>query len=163
MVGYKTVRPKNNGSKRAILVIDPEKAPFIRRIFELYATGQYSYVTLAAKMREENFNISPMVKCGRSNIEDILNNPVYMGDFIYKGKRFYNAKHEAIITPELYYLCQRVIKSKTSTKNNRKNFLFSHIIKCSTCGCTHVGEIKKVNTYIIIVPGIRAATASVII
>ena len=66
-----------------------------------------------------------------------------MGDFVYNGKRYYNAKHEAIVSRELYYLCQRVIKSKTTTKNNRKNFLFSNIIKCSTCGCMHVGEIKK--------------------
>ena len=144
MIGYKTEKDKSMpGSKRKILVIDEEKAPFIRKIFELYATGQYSYVTLAAKMREAGFKISKSVKCGRSNIEDILNNPVYMGDFVYKGKRYYNGKHEAIIAPELYYLCQRIIKQKTSTKNNRKNFLFSHIIKCATCGCTHVGEIKK--------------------
>lgn len=143
MVGYKTERKKESGSKRAYLVVDPEKAPFIRRIFELYSTGQYSYTTLAATMRHEGFCVSKSVKCGRSNIEDILKNPVYMGDFVYNGKRYYNGKHEPIISRELYYICQRVIKSKTSTKNNRKNFLFTNMIKCATCGCMHVGEIKK--------------------
>jgi DNA invertase Pin-like site-specific DNA recombinase len=144
MVGYMTQKEKKAGrGKRALLVPDPEKAPFIRRIFELYSTGQYSYASLAAQMRIEGFYISPAVKCGKSNIEDILNNPIYMGDFIWAGKRYYNGKHEPLISRELYYLCQRIIKQKTSTKCNRKNFLFSHIIKCSVCGCTHVGEIKK--------------------
>ena len=81
-VGYQR-KPK---LRKAYLQIDPEKAPFIKRIFELYSTGNYSYKTLAAKMREEGFMISPAVKCGKSNIEDILNNPIYMGDFIFKGK-----------------------------------------------------------------------------
>ena len=38
-IGYQR-KPK---LKRAYLQIDPEKAPFIRKIFELYATGEFSY------------------------------------------------------------------------------------------------------------------------
>ena len=104
MVGYRTERIK----KRSYLIVDETKAPFIRDVFNLYATGNYSYMSLAAEMRKRGFMISKCVKCGKSNIEDILNNPVYMGEFIWNGKR-YIGKHEPIISPELYYLCQKII------------------------------------------------------
>ena len=130
-------------SHRSYLQINPEKAPFIRKIFELYATGEYSYRTLASKMREEGFMISPAVKCGKSNIEDILNNPIYMGDFVYKGKRYYNGKHEPIVSRELYSICQKIIQERTKGKNSKHDFVYSNLIKCSKCGCYMVGEIKK--------------------
>ena len=139
MVGYRTERIK----KRSYLIVDETKAPFIRDVFNLYATGNYSYMSLAAEMRKRGFMISKRVKCGKSNIEDILNNPVYMGEFIWNGKR-YIGKHEPIISPELYYLCQKIIKEKTSTcRDNKLNFLFTGLIKCAVYGCSLVGEIKK--------------------
>lgn len=143
-VGYVNKRIK----KRSYIFIDEQKAPFIRKIFELYATRQYSYRSLAEVMRKEGFTVSNTVKCGKTNIENILKNPVYMGDFIWNGKRYYNAKHDKIVSPELYGLCQQIIREKTTTKRNTsKNFLFSNIIKCSRCGCALVGEIKK-STYV---------------
>ena len=139
MVGYRTERIK----KRSYLIVDETKASFIIDIFNLYATGNYSYMSLAAEMRKRGFMISKCVKCGKSNIENILNNPVYMGEFIWNGKR-YIGKHEPIISPELYYLCQKIIKEKTSTcRDNKLNFLFTGLIKCAVCGCSLVGEIKK--------------------
>lgn len=138
-VGYER-KPK---LRKAYLQINPEKAPFIKRIFELYATGEYSYSSLAAKMREEGFMISPAVKCGKSNIEDILNNPIYMGDFVFKGKRYYNAKHEPIISRELYTICQNIIQSRIKGKASKHDFAFSNLLKCSKCGCYMVGELKK--------------------
>lgn len=138
-IGYQR-KPK---CKKAYLQINPEKAPFIKQIFELYSTGQYSYFSLAKKMRDEGFSISPAVKCGKSNIEDILNNPLYIGDFIYKGKRYYDAKHEPIVSRELYYICQQIIKSRSSAKMTKRDFTFSNLIKCKKCGCYMVGELKK--------------------
>jgi DNA invertase Pin-like site-specific DNA recombinase len=138
-IGYQR-KPK---LKKAYLQIDIEKAPFIKRIFELYSTGEYSYSSLAEKMREEGFMVSPAVKCGKSNIEDILNNPIYMGDFVYKGKRYFNAKHEPIVSRELYAICQNIIQSRIKGKPSKHDFIFSNLIKCSKCGCYMVGELKK--------------------
>lgn len=138
-VGYINKRQKS----RSYIQINPEKAHFVKKVFELYASGQYSYRSLAKKMREEGFYISPAVKCGKSNIEDILNNPIYMGDFVYKGKRYYEGKHEPIISRELYALCQQIIKERTTPKFTRHDFAFSNLLKCEHCGCYMVGELKK--------------------
>lgn len=68
---------------------------------------------------------------------------VYMGDSVFKGKRYYNAKHEPIVSRELFSICQNIIKSHTSGKSSKHDFSFSNLIKCSKCGCYMVGEIKK--------------------
>lgn len=142
MCGYQT----EYIAKRAYLKIDPAKAPYIREIFEKYATGQYSYRLLATEMRLKGFMVSKCVKCGKNNIEDILNNPIYMGDFMWNGKR-YKGKHDPIVSPELYYQCQKIIKQRSQGISKTRNFLYTGVIRCKKCGCQLVGEIKK-NKYI---------------
>ena len=146
--GYYPERPpvgymRKPNLKRAYLQINPDKAPLIKRVFELYATGLYSYTSLAKQLREEGFQISPSVKVGRSNIEDILNNPIYIGDFIFKGKRYYNAKHDPIVSRDIYATCQRIIAEHTNFKPTQREFLYSNMIKCKKCGCTFTAELKK--------------------
>ena len=138
MCGYKT----KYIAKRAYLRIDPIKAPYIKEIFERYATGQYSFRSLAAEMRLKGFMVSKTVKCSRSHIENILKNPIYMGDFIWLNKQ-YKGKHKPIISAELFYLCQRIMRERDLGNKKKRNFLFSGIIKCASCGCQFVGEIKK--------------------
>ncbi|MBR2526511.1 recombinase family protein [bacterium] len=145
MAGYKTQRI----NKRSYLVIDEQKAPFIKMCFDLYATGQYSFRSLAAEMRNRGFIVAKKTKLNRSTIEKIIKNPVYMGEFNWNGKR-YKGKHEPIISKELFYICQKIVNDNNNNNkktNTKKQFLFSGLIKCSHCGCQLVGEIKK-NKYI---------------
>lgn len=138
-IGYQTVKINH----RALLQINPEKAFFIKQIFELYATGQYSYESLAKVMRDKGFKMSEKTTCSRRNIEDILNNPIYIGDFVYNGKRYYNAKHEAIVSHEIYSACQQIIHKRSSYHTKKYDFIFSNMIKCKKCGCYMVAELKK--------------------
>ena len=138
-IGYENIRIK----RRSYIQINPEKAPFVKKIFELYSTGQYSYSSLAKVMRDDGFIISKKVGCYKSNIEDILNNPIYMGDFIWNGKRYFDAKHEPIVSRELYAACQKIIKSRANSSATKRDFIFSNMIRCSHCGCFLVGELKK--------------------
>ncbi len=138
--GYINYR-KSKGDTSHIIV-DPNKAPFVKRMYELYATGHYSYRSLAKQMSEEGFRMSASVKCSKKNVETILNNCIYMGDFMFKGVR-YEGKHEPIITRELYQQVQKIIRSQTITRPNKREFLYSGLFKCSHCGCSLVGELHK--------------------
>ena len=145
---YPTVAPygyvnfKKRKGEISLLQIDPEKAPFVKRMFELYATGFYSYRSLAKKMSSEGFRMSASVKCSKKNVETILNNCIYMGDFVFKGVR-YPGKHEPIISRELWLQVQKIIKGNTITRPNKREFLFSGMFKCSHCGCSLVAELHK--------------------
>lgn len=136
--GYKNIRE----GKISRIYPDETKASYVKKMYELYATGMYSYRSLAKKMSDEGFRMSASVKCSKKNVEKILNNRLYMGDFVFKGVT-YQGKHEPIISRELFQEVQKVIKRNTSTKTNKREFLFSGLFKCSHCGCALVGELHK--------------------
>ena len=127
--------------KKTKISIDKEKAPFVIRAFELYSTGIYSYNTLAKKLASEGFTIGKR-NVTKKTMEKILNNPFYMGDFIYTGKRFYNCQHTPLITKELFHAVQKTIQSKTAPHIYKHEFLYSGLIK-SPNGYTLFGDIKK--------------------
>lgn len=138
-IGYKNFRESKKHSK---IVVNEDKAPFIRRAFKLYSSGLYSYDTLAKKLREEGFRpySNP---CNKSNIEDILNNPFYKGEFEFKGKRCTNAQHEPLVSKELFRIVQELIAGAGSPRVITHDFLYRGLLKCSVCGCQMTAEIKK--------------------
>src|SRR5262249_55056518 len=64
---------RNNKLEHSI-EIDQDKAPIARRMFELYASGQYSLSSLRAALKTE-FGISLI----KPHLEQLLKNPFYMG------------------------------------------------------------------------------------
>ena len=95
-IGYKNVRRENG---KANIVIDSEKAPIIRGIFESYSLGTTSIAKLAKEV-----NLS-MEKLSR-----ILANPFYYGRMKSNGQ-MYKHIYEPLISEDLFNKCQ-VIRSK---------------------------------------------------
>ena len=127
--------------KKSQIVIDKATAPFVIKAFELYSTGCFTFNSLAKKLAAEGFMIGKR-NCTKATIEKILHNPFYMGEFNYKGKRYFEAQHTPIITKELFYTVQKIIKEKSAPHLAKHEFLYSGLIKCS-CGCMLTGDIKK--------------------
>lgn len=138
--GY--INPLKKRRERSSIQIDETKAPFIKRLFELYATGRYSYDTVGKQLHDEGFSRYWTYK---ANIERYLNDPIYMGDFMWAGVRYFNGKHEPIISRELWTSCQHVLHqhSNNNAGTTKHKFLFSGLLRCEKCGCLYVGEIKK--------------------
>ena len=68
---------------------DQEQAPFVIKIFELYAQGNNSFQTIAAKMKVESFAKTSRGKSITARtVELILKNHFYMGMMCVK-KQFY--------------------------------------------------------------------------
>jgi DNA invertase Pin-like site-specific DNA recombinase len=137
-VGYKNTTSE---SGKKIIVPDPETAPYIRQCYELYLTGLYSFKSLAQKLSEDGFKINGK-PCRKGNVEVILSNPIYYGDFIHKGVK-YTGKHEPIITHELWVAVQEKKHLSGSPRVIVHNFPYTNLIKCSKCGCYLTAEIKK--------------------
>lgn len=96
-IGYKTETLSN---QKKILVVDSATAPYVQQAFEWYATGRYTYVTLAKALTEDGFRPNGHA-CTSKNIERILNNPFYIGMFKFNGKHYSDAQHEAIISKDV--------------------------------------------------------------
>lgn len=137
-VGYKNVR---QSKKHSVIEIDAEKAPFVKRAFELFATENYSMTQIASILASEGFKIKTRL-VHTNSIETILKNPFYIGDFIYNGI-YYKGKHQPIIEKALFFQVQKIIEKKHAPRINKYDFLFNGLIECSHCGKFLTADIKK--------------------
>ena len=141
-VGYRNVLGENG---KKTIEPDPELAPVVGQMFEWYVTGQYSVRDITRKAREHGFAFrnsgNPMPQ---SSVHKMLRNPIYMGDFDWKGQR-YNGTHEPIVSRELWDKAQSLLSGRYVNRNKKpkRDFAFTGLIRCGHCGCSMVAEIKK--------------------
>ena len=134
------------GGKR-IIQIDPEIAPFVRQLFEWYATGNYSLQEINQKIQSEGFGYRKTGrKIPKSVVHKILINPIYYGDFNWGGKH-YRGTHEPIVSKELFDRVQEVLveKGRRRTRQQKHHWAFQGLVSCGHCGCALVGELKTQN------------------
>ena len=124
---------------------DENRAKLVRRLFEMYATGNFSLKQLAQWAASARLTFR---KSGRpvnkATIQGILHNLIYTGDFEFNGK-LYKGIHERIISRELWNEVQSVLNRKYSNRYRviKHDLPFSGLIRCGHCGCAVIGEIKK--------------------
>ena len=156
------------------LIIDPETAPVIRRIFELALDG-WGCMRIAKQLMDDKVPITRVkanTECdvnyyswGSARISHILRNPFYKGAHLVcrthqKGIRSNTYDiiprddweviencHEAIVTPAEWEQVQEIIDRRpTIMKGNACPFynLFHGIIYCATCGKSMLVRYEKV-------------------
>ena len=138
-VGY--VRGKVDGKK--IIVVDKEKAPYVKEVFKLYTQGLYTYKEIAEIMAKKGF-IHNHKPCSKKLVENILTvyDVFYIGKFTFKGE-VYAGKHEPILTLEEYVDFKRVKDANYRPKKQRHNFIYKGLITCQKTGKTFCGELQK--------------------
>ncbi|MBI3408098.1 MAG: recombinase family protein [Planctomycetes bacterium] len=134
-----------NDTVNHTIVVDPERADFVRRMFEWYATGNYSLQDIRQRCIEAGFRggwgSRPISK---SKVEWILKNPFYTGQFRWHGKLLMG-KHEPIISRDLFDRVQAmfVARERKKGKPRKNDFAFSGLMVCGECGCAVTAEIQK--------------------
>ena len=138
-VGYSN-NPKTRG-----IDIDKEKAPKVKKLFEMYATGEYPLNSLANWCEKKNLLTNAGNKISLSNVQHILQNPFYIGLMRYNGEIF-EGKHEPLISKKLFDKCQEVMAKRGKVRPDRKhNFPFLGLMKCASCGCSITAQYAKGN------------------
>lgn len=139
-IGYLNIGEKDEPKR---IIVDDKYAPYIKRIFELYATGLYSFKSLKDKIYLEGFRHP---KTGKKfptrKIEWILHNSFYVGEFIWGGE-VYTGSHIPIVSKELFYKVQDMFKDMDRTKKHDVEFAYTGLIKCANCGCYYTAEFKR--------------------
>ena len=157
------------------LVIAEDEVEVIRVIYDRYihtnegVAGVAKYLNrngFVKKLRQNN----TIPGFSRSFVQDVLDNPVYMGKIAYGRRRtekkqgtrnemhvveqsefpIYDGQHEAIISEEDWYLAQekRKINSFKREKVNNPDHahILSGILKCPCCGKSMYGNIAKAHS-----------------
>lgn len=123
--------------KKCEVVIDHERAPIVKQMFEKVAYEQWSGRKLFHWLK---FELNFKTRSGNkgltlSNIYLILQNPIYYGVFEYpkKSGNFYTGKHEPIISKELFDQVQGQVKSQVLRVQEPKEFAFTKMMTCGLC------------------------------
>ena len=129
-------------------VPDPERAPFIRRAFELYATATYDLKRLRKELQLLGLTNRRGGPLSLSGLNTILRNPFYTG--LIKVKRtgmMYTGVHEPLISLTTFDRVQAVLNGKLNARVRKHDFLFRRLLTCGHCGYSLIGELQKGRVY----------------
>ncbi len=140
-IGY--LNYENKISKEKKIIVDEKNAQFIKRAFELYSTGMYSFNSLGDYLYLEGFK-HPKTgeKYPARKFEWILHNPFYAGRFMWGGV-MYEGSHTPLISKDLYYRVQAMFENIDRTKKHDVQFAYTGLIKCKECGCYYTAQFKR--------------------
>ena len=126
------------------IIIDTETSPYIKRAFEVYSQGNISMKRLVDQLSEEGYIYKPgLPKIPKGQLERLLKNRFYAGQFLFKNK-LYQGNHEPLVSTHIFEATQRAFRKDNKPEENlRYKFNFSKLLKCGECGCVITAELKK--------------------
>lgn len=128
-------------TKKKWIEPNPFEANIVKFLFETYATGTVSFLSLSHKLKKElGYSMTT------SQIDLVLNRKFYAGIMQYNGEE-YKHNYERIISMSLYEDVQ-IMKNLNGQrgkgiKNGKLPFLYRGLIKCAECGSSITPERKK--------------------
>ena len=137
-----------NDRKAKTIFPDPEKAPFIRKAFEMYGTGNYTLRQVRTAFNNLGLTGKNKGSLATSNYQYILQNPIYYGLIRYHGE-YFEGTHKPIITKELFDQVQNVMSDKSKPKSDKlKPYLYRGMFHCGECGRLVTIETQKGHNYL---------------
>lgn len=134
--------------QNAIITLDPVRAPLVKKMFEEYATGQYSVKSIAKWAHDNGLTLrktptKPERDIPTSTIHTMLQNPFYYGYMIVKGiriKHIYPPLIDEILFERVQDILHGRCKLPAKSVYREKQFMFRGIVKCAHCGHTMTPE-----------------------
>ena len=132
----------NNPKTRGI-DINPNKASKVKKLFELYATGNYNLRELAEWCKQHKLKSNLEKDMTISHIHKTLRNVFYTGLMRYNSEIF-EGTHEPILTKKLFDQVQTIMREKGKPQKVRThNFPFVGLMKCPcTAAITAEKKVK---------------------
>ena len=138
---------QNNGGGK-LKTIDPVKGPMMRRVFELYGSGEYSMRTLLKEMSRMGLRTHAGKRVSKGSLEKILRNPFYTGVIrIQKNGAVYTGGHEPLISASLFERVQEVRLGKSGKKVSKHSHTYRGLFCCALCEKSMIGELQKGYVY----------------
>ncbi len=137
-------------SRRSKTIVDSERAPIIKDIFEYVAYGHASGRDILKWINNNtNFKTRKNKPVALSMVYNMLRNPFYYGEFEYpkNSGKWYHGLHEPLITKELFDKAQEKLDQAPTAKSwNAKVFDYTKLFQCGVCGSgvTAQEKFKKI-------------------
>ena len=144
--GYLNVGDSKDPDIR-LIELDRVRAPLVKTLFEMYATGRYALSQLRDEAHRRGLRSRTGKKLSKSRMEKMLKDPFYYGAFRWGGK-LYEGTHAPLISKELFDQVQAVLKGKKAHGYQKQHLAYMGIMRCGDCGCSITGEMKKGGRYV---------------
>ena len=137
-----------NNHRTRDIDIDLEKAPLVRKGFELYATGKYTLKQISRAFKDMGLRSHKGNVLAVSCVQGMLSKSFYYGLFVFNGET-HQGTHKPIIAKKLFDECQEVMKSRghIKTRKAEKTFPFRGLLTCGECKCAITAEVQKGHNY----------------
>ena len=136
----------NGGGK--LKTIDPIRGPLVRRAFDLYDSGRYSFRSLLTELKRLGLRSERGKPITKTCLETMLANPFYCG--IIRIKRTgatYKGAHEPLISVELFEEVQARKAGRAVKKKTKHQFTYRSLFRCGLCGASMIAERQKGHVY----------------
>ncbi len=140
--GYMNSRFKD---RKGYVELDPERAPVLRKLFEKVAEDGWSAREAYRWLRSTNYKTPRGKQIALSNVQIILRNTFYYGQFEYpRGSgNWYKGIHTPLISKQLFDKVQkRFAIHKHKRRNHLNEFPFVRLMRCGLCGSGISAEVK---------------------
>jgi len=140
-IGYLNDSKTRTGAN---LIPDPERAPHIRKAFELMATGNYKKTTVLKIVTEDGLRTRKGKKLSAQTFEETLKKPVYCGYIMASCLDApVKASHEPLVSEGLFRTVQDVLSgnrlSIAPKRRSNPEFPLKCFVRCSACGTPLTG------------------------
>ncbi len=133
-LGYKTGPDKK-------FVIDPETAPTVRLVYDLYAQGQ-TITQIIQALNAKGLRTKRGRPFTNNSLRTVLKNEKYIGIYSYKDEIRIEDAIPPIVEPEVFYKVQEMLKynqKAAAHKNSKADYLLTEKLFCGKCGAMMVG------------------------
>lgn len=138
-LGYINVSQQINERRTSTVVIDEERAQYVKWAFKKYATGRYTIRTLTLALNRRGFRNRRTGRSARkplstSSVAKMLHNRYYLGYVTYRGIE-YRGKHKPLVSAALFATVQAILQdaNKRGAKVLRHNHDLNGFVYCAQC------------------------------
>ena len=140
-----------NDKENKTIVVDAERFPIVRQMWELMLTGAYSPRRIwKIAMDQWGLRTVPYKRIGGKPpslgaVYYLFSNPFYAGVIEWNG-RTYPGKHPPMITLDQFEQVQRLFKRRDQPRPQRNAFAYTVMIRCGECGLAVTAE-EQINRF----------------
>ncbi|GAB4027133.1 MAG: hypothetical protein Fur0011_4480 [Candidatus Microgenomates bacterium] len=132
-LGY-TNNPKTRG-----IDVDPTVSRIIRRAYQMFASGGYTYSDIARFLAKHEILRKRGKPHHSSNVKRILSDRFYIGIIRYKGE-YHKGSQKKIMPRELFQRVQRELERRARKPQKSHHLPFLGLATCGNCGAAVTGE-----------------------
>lgn len=122
-------------------MIDPETAPTVKLVFDLYAKGQ-TIAQIVRHLNEQGRRTLKGKPFTQNSLRTMLKNEKYIGVYKYKDEVRLEGAIPPIVDVEIFYKVQELLKYNQKAavhKYSKVDYLLTEKLFCENCGAMMVG------------------------